>query len=135
MIKIAKYDLEGNFLEILEGEKFNHIALAENVDYTILKRAVNNLILSCNNFQYKPVDKNVNVPVKISSVWHLAGNATYNKHIGIIGKYYKNKLIATYESLTELCSKNNISDISYISKHLKKKEIVNKASFTFKKIG
>jgi hypothetical protein len=134
MIKIAKYDLEGNFLEILEGEKFNHIAVTEGVDHTVLKRAVNNLVMSCNGFQYRPVDVNVHTPVKIAAVWHLAKTSKYRKHIGIIGKYYKNKLISTYESLSDLSERNNIFDFTNISRQLVRGKAVSKNGFTFKKI-
>lgn len=136
MMKIAKYDLEGNFLEILEEKNLTEISRNEKVNPISLKRAISGTVLSVNNFQYRLVDSNIKVLTKIAPVYTLIkGPYILNKSL-MVAKYYKGKLITTYKSLSELCKKNNIPDMTTISKNLRNgKEHNTRTGFTFKKIN
>lgn len=125
-LKIAKYDLEGNFLEVLEADNYHQLSIELGVDGNTLKRAVNGFLLTCGNFQFKPINPNLKLPLRIGSVWDLVG--AYKRNI--IGKYYKGKLICTYDSVVSAAEKNRVEE-SGISRNLKG-EFSNVNGFTFK---
>jgi len=133
MIKLAKYDLEGHLLEIIEGDNLNVLALQENIEYTSLRRAVKNISLVVNNLQYKQVDANYSTPIKIGEVWKYT-TGKYKTRNTLIGKYYKGKLISTYNNLAELSEKNNFQNVTSISRGLKMNKNIKKGIFEFKNV-
>lgn len=108
-IKIAKYDLEGNFLEILEGENYNQIAKAAKVDTSSLMNNLEGTVLSCSNFQFRNFSARNTPFQKLPEVWD---NYNQSKKGKIIGKYYKNRLVCTYLSLQDAVKKNKIHGAS-----------------------
>ena len=115
-MKIARYDLEGNLLEVLEGTHMADFCRQLDVEQTSLTRALNNYTITAGGFQYKNVHEHVKLPQRIGEVWHLVHKAGKNT-ARLIGKYYQGRLICVYRSLVE-AEEKNIVDISAISRCL-----------------
>lgn len=129
-ITVAKYDLEGNYLETLEATHMADLARQEGgVEQNTLTRAINNVTLTCNGFQYKVVDPHVRTPQRIGEVWHLVNRSGKNPE-KIIGKYYKGKLVCAYRSMVEAQEKNDL-ELSSVSRVLSG-DYSQTEGFTFK---
>lgn len=132
MIEIAKYDLEGNFLEILKDDNLNKIAVSEGIEYRSFQRAIENVTLSAGGFQWKKVDKNTNTPLKIGFVYHISSEKTIGKNSYKIGKYFKGRFITSYSNLTEMALKNKIDDFTDFSRRFKQGKSKAWKGFEFK---
>ena len=113
MIEIAKYDLEGNFLETVKEENYNKLAKVLKVDASSLMNNLEGRVLSCENFQFRFLSTNNKPFTKLPEVWNQHGVT-----VRIFGKYYKDRLVSTYRAIEEAEQKNKV-DKSAISRCLK----------------
>ena len=117
MIEIAKYDLEGNFLEEIKGENYRQVALQLGIDASSLMNNIEGTVLTCENFQYKCKNTKGVYFFKLPEVWNINNAGHLNK---VIGKYYKNRLICTYTNLQEASERNKV-DKAQLSRCLNNK--------------
>jgi hypothetical protein len=109
-LKIAMYDLEGNFLETLEGKGFSDIARQVKIKSpACISKCVKGEIIQSHFRQFRIV-KNDNVIEKLPSAYgHNQGSKR-----NVIHKFYKGKYICTYNDMYEAeyktgIKQNNIS--------------------------
>ena len=103
-LKIAMYDLEGYLLEVFN---VNTIAELENqlkLPKGNISSCISGKILLCSSFQFRRYTEKVRVHNKIGNVISIV-NKTHSK---AVHKYYKNKYINSYKSITEASIKNDI---------------------------
>lgn len=120
-VKIGKYDLEGNLLEVYEGN-YTSISKYFNVNYNGLLDNVKGRVNTCENFQFVLIN-DVTRP-KIASIYHLETS----KSKGAVIKKYKGKVISVYNILKDASIKNRI-DEQLIVNAIKNKGVTNTYSF------
>ena len=115
-LKIAMYDLEGNLLEVLEGNGFSDIARQIKIKSpSCISKCVKGEIIQSHFKQFRIVS-NDNVIEKLPSAY---GYSQGNKR-NIIHKFYKGKYICTYKNMYDAEYKTGIKQ-SYISDVLSNK--------------
>jgi len=112
-IDVLVYDLEGNLLDVIYQTSAKQLAEKFNIDYTgVVNHLNNNLVSAGKKYQFRKIFK-TNIPERIGNISKIVNSGCNKK----IHKYYKDKYICSYESLTDAASNNNI-DIAGISKVL-----------------
>ena len=103
--EIGIYDLEGHFIDITDSWE------VLEKDFGIFKNDIYAYIPGCNNtirkFQIRLKNKIYlsGLPSKIGDISHLCGHVNPKKPVA---KYYKNKLIAVYDSVTQASELNGL---------------------------
>ena len=120
-VKIGKYDLEGNLLEVTQGS-YVDVSKYFNVNYNGLLDNIKGRVNTCENFQFVLIN-DITRP-KIASVYHLETS----KSKGAVIKKYKGKVICVYNTLKEASVKNRIGE-NLIVNAIKNKGITNTFSF------
>jgi len=85
-IKIAMYDIEGNFLEIIEGNTFTEIEKSLELPKSSLNGCINGLVISSNFKQFRKITSVDNYILKLPSAAYMTRGLS-NKPVL---KYYKN---------------------------------------------
>lgn len=112
-MKIAMYDLEGHFLEIIEGANLSQIAKSLGISsQAALYQAVIGQVNSIKNRQYREVFRNKHL-LKIGDCLLTSQGNKYTP----IHKYYKGNYICTYRNAHEASKKTKTNEGS-ISKCL-----------------
>ena len=117
------YDLEGSMLE--DFMSLRDAAKATKVGENLISNCVNARINYAGCFQFRFI-KTV-TPERIGSVLYVYNGGRFHTPVA---KYWKNKLICVYNSISEANDKNDIPD-GHISLHLSSKMATVKG-FTFK---
>lgn len=116
-MKIAMYDLEGNFLEVFENlGSVRDLERELKIPQSSLNNCLKGKINSTINRQFRLVysDK---ILTKIGDV----SDSTQGKSNRIIVKMYKGKIVSTYNTLKEAALKNGLNE-SCISRCLDDKQ-------------
>jgi hypothetical protein len=108
-MKIAMYDLQGNFLELFENlesvrELENELNYANNTIHNVIK-GISHQSKGRQFLKFTDLSK---YPLSTGDVRGLNSGLTYEP----IGKYYKGRFICSYSSLREASESNNINSVN-----------------------
>lgn len=107
-LKIAMYDLEGNLLEVLDGNGFSDIARQIKIKSpSCISKCVKGEIIQSHFRQFRIVNNN-NVIEKLPSAY---GYSQGNKK-NVVHKFYKGNYICTYENMYDAEYKTGIKQSS-----------------------
>lgn len=121
---VRMYDLEGNFLE--EFKSIKNASTELKIAHSDISNCVNDRVHKVESFQFRLL--------KTSRLKYIGSvvDLPYGREKIKVGKYWKDKLISVYNSITEAADKNDLNTGSIQQNILGERNSVN--GFVFKKI-
>ncbi len=110
-MKIAMYDLEGNFLELFENlETVRELEEALNYGLNTINNVLNGSAHQSKGRQFLKFSNLSKYPRSVGDVRGLNTGLSYDP----IGKYYKGRFICSYKSLRDASESNGINSVNII---------------------